>query len=411
MRLDLIGVEFEFSILPLTAASDGYWANIRLAVNNEDIRLERAGEYLTREEVKRLISAIELLLKGKIFKKYALDPIEPGLEIDLIPNIALNVMTKEQREAADCGMEFKISTRNEKTRAWSNASVSVCLSRREIEMLVEQLKKEYNEVFERVQESPILPYLFVRGKAGNFCLTILGYEFGSPGVKADWDEDWLEIMVEFGEEGEKRVYTDPSLLTNELEEAILEMEGLLHIEKGEYRSNFLEPYFVLNAFKDGDKFEVEVKFFNDPESDDYNWKNTEIFAREICDKTEYVKKIYSLKAILEMFSSRNGTRKKKPFIGSGETFDQNGEYLYVGVSPKGHYGYNYWYIDEEKQTQPDTYVWVHMGRSNKEQLVYVDSIRYCNENTVPYPIEKTKRILRQATEEEMEEAEILWDEY
>lgn len=86
------------------------------------------------------------------------------------------------------------------------------------------------------------------------------------------------------------------------------------------------------------------------------------------------------------------------------------DYLYVGVSPKGQYGCNYWYIDEEKQTQENTYVWVNMGRKNTEQIVYVDSVRYCNASDVPYPVEKTKRLLRQATEEETEEADVLWDE-
>ena len=89
---------------------------------------------------------------------------------------------------------------------------------------------------------------------------------------------------------------------------------------------------------------------------------------------------------------------------------ENCDYLYIGVSPKGQYGCNYWYIDEEKQTREDTYVCVNMGRRNTEQIVYVDSVRYCNANDVPYPIDKTKRVLRQATEEETEEADVLWDE-
>ena len=71
---------------------------------------------------------------------------------------------------------------------------------------------------------------------------------------------------------------------------------------------------------------------------------------------------------------------------------------------------SYWYIDEEKQTQADTYIWVKMGPKDKEQLVYVDSVRYCNADEVPYPIEKTKRVIRQATEEEAAEADVLWDE-
>ena len=48
-------------------------------------------------------------------------------------------------------------------------------------------------------------------------------------------------MVEFNKNGQKYQYSDPSLLTVELEGMILELEGLLHIDKGEYHSDFIEP--------------------------------------------------------------------------------------------------------------------------------------------------------------------------
>ena len=114
--------------------------------------------------------------------------------------------------------------------------------------------------------------------------------------------------------------------------------------------------------------------------------------------------------MLEVFPIRDEKRRKKPLIKTDTPCVENYDYLYVGVSPKGQYGCNYWYIDEEKQTKENTYVWVNMGRRNTEQIVYVDSVRYCNANDVPYPTEKTKRVLRQATEEEIEEADVLWDE-
>lgn len=410
MDLKLNETQFKFSILPLKENSDGYWANICLSIDNKNISVELCGEYLTRDELKRLISAMGLLLKGKITKKYSLDSIEPGLEIDLIPNVALDIMSKEQRETADCRMEFEILTRDEKTRAWSNASVLLRLSRKEIEKLYDGLKEEYDSAFAKIQETSVLPCLLVCGETATFCLSIVDYEFGSFKGKRDWDDDWLEIMVEFNQNGQKYTYTDPALLTVELEGMILELEGLLHIDKGEYHSDFIEPYFALNAFKDGERFEVEVKFFNDPSSDDYNWENTETYAREICDKTEFVKKIYSLKAMLEAFPKRDGKQRKKALITANTPYVENCDYLYVGVSPKGQYGCNYWYVDEAKRTQENTYVWVNMGRRNTEQIVYVDSIRYCNADDVPYPIEKTKRVIRQATEEETEEADVLWDE-
>jgi hypothetical protein len=92
-----------------------------------------------------------------------------------------------------------------------------------------------------------------------------------------------------------------------------------------------------------------------------------------------------------------------------EETSEGKQYCFVGVSPKGQYGRNYWYIDEEQRSMPGTYVWVGMGRNNKEQIVYVDSVQYCTEHDAPYAIEKTKRILRQATKEESEEAEEDWD--
>lgn len=91
----------------------------------------------------------------------------------------------------------------------------------------------------------------------------------------------------------------------------------------------------------------------------------------------------------------------------GETTER--QYCFVGVSPKGYYDCNYWYIDEEKKTVPDTYVWVCMGKNNQEQIVYVDSVQYCTADNAPYDIDKAKRVLRQATEEESEEAALHWE--
>ena len=84
-------------------------------------------------------------------------------------------------------------------------------------------------------------------------------------------------------------------------------------------------------------------------------------------------------------------------------------YCFVGVSPRGCYGCNYWYIDEKKQSEPDTYVWVCMGNKNKEQIVYVDSVQYCTAGNAPYDVNKAKRILRQAQKEESEAAALNWE--
>lgn len=84
-------------------------------------------------------------------------------------------------------------------------------------------------------------------------------------------------------------------------------------------------------------------------------------------------------------------------------------YCFVGVSPKGYYGCNYWYIDEEQKSLPKAYVWVQMGRRNREQVAYVDSVRFCTAADAPYNVNKAKRVLRQATKEEFDLELSAWE--
>lgn len=80
----------------------------------------------------------------------------------------------------------------------------------------------------------------------------------------------------------------------------------------------------------------------------------------------------------------------------------NGKYLFAGVSPQGYKGCNYWYLDKSGTVKAGDYVWVKMGRHNLEQIVYVDSVRYCDDDTAPYDPTKVKQVLRKATEEEIQ---------
>lgn len=77
---------------------------------------------------------------------------------------------------------------------------------------------------------------------------------------------------------------------------------------------------------------------------------------------------------------------------------KHGKYLFVGVSPKGYKGCNYWYLDETQSVCPGEYVWVCMGKHNTKQAVYVDSIRWCNDDTAPYNPQRVKRVLYKDSE-------------
>ena len=78
-----------------------------------------------------------------------------------------------------------------------------------------------------------------------------------------------------------------------------------------------------------------------------------------------------------------------------------GKHLFVGVSPLGTKGCNYWYLDQTGQTKKGEYVWVRMGRRKIEQIVYVDSVRCFDEDNSPYPFSEVKKIIRKATDEEI----------
>ena len=78
-----------------------------------------------------------------------------------------------------------------------------------------------------------------------------------------------------------------------------------------------------------------------------------------------------------------------------------GTYLFVGVSPKGYKGCYYWYLDPSESVQAGDYVWVRMGRHNTEQIVYVDGVRRCTQETAPYDPIRVKQVLRKATDEEL----------
>ncbi|MBE7068218.1 MAG: hypothetical protein E7381_02845 [Clostridiales bacterium] len=264
MILQLNGTEVEFSIL---SSSGRDWVDIRFLVTTDNIRFEKAGAYLTRNELEKFLSVTDFLLKGKIVRKYSLTWKKLGLRIVFVPNAEIGLMRPEEREHATCQMQFEIFTRNKDTGLWNATSVVVRLARVEIEKLLDGLLQEYTVAVGKPQEK--------------------------------------------------------------------------------------------------DKF----SYFHNKETEE------------------------------------------QPLIAeTGTAQSDDGAYLYVGVSPRGCVGCNYWYVDEEKRTQANTYVWVTMGRRNTEQIVYVDSVRYCNANDAPYPINKTKRVLRQTTQEETELADALWDE-
>ena len=94
-----------------------------------------------------------------------------------------------------------------------------------------------------------------------------------------------------------------------------------------------------------------------------------------------------------------------------EEFDENyaqrvhgtGKHLFVGVSPQGYKGCNYWYLDPSDSTVAGEYVWVRMGRHNTEQVVYVDSVKRFDDDNAPYDPATVKQVLRKASKQEIKD--------
>ena len=87
----------------------------------------------------------------------------------------------------------------------------------------------------------------------------------------------------------------------------------------------------------------------------------------------------------------------------GKLVHGRGKFAFVGVSPLGYEGCNYWYLDESGLLRAGDFVWVRMGRHHTEQIVRVDSARKFTEDNAPYDPTSVKRVLRKATESEIEE--------
>jgi len=86
----------------------------------------------------------------------------------------------------------------------------------------------------------------------------------------------------------------------------------------------------------------------------------------------------------------------------GKLVHGRGKYRFVGVSPMGYAGCNYWYFDPTDSVETGDRVWVRMGRHNTEQIAIVDSVRFFDDETAPYDPQTVKRILKKATEQEKE---------
>lgn len=71
--------------------------------------------------------------------------------------------------------------------------------------------------------------------------------------------------------------------------------------------------------------------------------------------------------------------------------------IYCSVSFDDEEDRTYYYISDDYHVQEGDYVLVPVGEDNEETIAKVERVEYVSEDEVPYPVEKTKHIIRKCT--------------
>lgn len=91
-------------------------------------------------------------------------------------------------------------------------------------------------------------------------LTVGNYELSDP-FQAESDErNWLNIRATYREDDLLVKDSNCCLLTYELKDIAVGLKVLSAGLKNRYDSDFSEPFFLLQAWKDGDGFSMDVSF-------------------------------------------------------------------------------------------------------------------------------------------------------
>lgn len=212
------------------------------------------------------------------------------------------------------------------------------------------------------------------------------------------DRDWVSTKIAI--ENEHVFYEDKGkyILRDELEEWLFAMSRLLAGAYGkEYSLSFQKAGIAIDLYPHTDG----ARALSREERRNNDCIMVIRLLMRSRDKKQFLGGVYSVvlhRADIEDFATELRQEFNKAFARFG---NGKGEYLFVGVSPREYRGCNYWYFDPTGTCLPGDYVWVRMGRHNTEQIVYVDSVKFCDKENAPYPPDKVKQVLRKATEQEL----------
>ena len=90
----------------------------------------------------------------------------------------------------------------------------------------------------------------------------------------DYDANWLICEIKYSEDNLNEVYSDPCLLTYELQELTESMQKILNYEEDAYISEFMEPYLKISIVRCEEKVVFTIQFVYD--TTDGNWNTRKV---------------------------------------------------------------------------------------------------------------------------------------
>ena len=114
-----------------------------------------------------------------------------------------------------------------------------------------------------------------RNKIIDFKIT--GYQFPDyhpSNDDYDYDANWLICEIKYSEDNINQVYSDPCLLTYELQELTESMQKILNYEEDAYISEFMEPYLKISIVRCEEKVVFTIQFVYD--TTDENWTTIKV---------------------------------------------------------------------------------------------------------------------------------------
>lgn len=211
---------------------------------------------------------------------------------------------------------------------------------------------------------------------------------------------WCTTNISFESEYLRYSTDNCCLLSWEVDEIYSTLNEFLNDELREDTAlSFIEPdlCFRFHCKQDECYMELIVNIWDNGAMTD-NYSSLCFDKDDCCKLRDYLLEIRNL--------SYGGRYSEKNYINNKPKFTIDSEnkirFIKIAIKPQSHC--TYWYIDESGKIEKDTFVWVPIGQKDKPTLVLVKQAVDCNERNAPYAVSLTKKVLRIATEAEVEDS-------